>query len=102
MVNERQGGYARERAAQLRNRNCPGRTANQRKGDIPFARYVDDIWFPNHLVELNTRQNYRGHLNRYILPEFGAKRVREITPTEVRAFVAKLQTAGTRRSSARS
>jgi hypothetical protein len=39
------------------------------------TRYVEEEWFPNHVIELTTRENYRYILNKYVLPELGGMRM---------------------------
>jgi len=75
-------------------RECEGLRGGVRPGDVLFAQYVEETWFPNHPIELVTRQTYRGHLDLYILPEFGGTRLRAIRRPDVRAFVARLKDAG--------
>ena len=36
-----------------------GRHTDSGRSRQLFARYVEDEWFPNHQIELTTRQNYR-------------------------------------------
>jgi hypothetical protein len=37
------------------------------------AAYVENEWFPNHVIEATTRENYRYILDRYLLPELGSE-----------------------------
>ena len=71
-----------------------GRGGNSHRGRLLFERYVEDMWFPNHVMELTTRQNYTYSLNRHILPTFAGYRMVDIVPGDVREWVAKLQTDG--------
>jgi integrase len=59
-----------------------------------FERYVEDVWFPNHVMELTTRQNYTYSLNRHIMPTFAEFRMVDVLPADVREWVAKLQVGG--------
>ena len=34
-----------------------GRGGQSHRGRQLFERYVEDVWFPNHVMELTTRQN---------------------------------------------
>jgi site-specific recombinase XerC len=77
-------------------RVAEGRGVNPRRGRQSFERYVEDVWLPNHVIELTTRQNYTYSLRRHILPTFADYRMIDITPADVRAWVVSLQTAGVR------
>ena len=55
-----------------------GRPGDPRSGRITFSAYVDDHWFPNHILE----------------PWFGAMKMRDILPTHVREWVAELVAGG--------
>ena len=70
-----------------------GRPGPQR-GKITFRSYVDDVWFPHHVLEPSTRQSYRYNLDRHILPTFGAMRMSTIMPFPVRQWVTELAAAG--------
>lgn len=71
-----------------------GRGGQSHRGRQLFERYVEDVWFPNHVMELTTRQNYTYSLNRHILPTFAEFRMVDILPADVREWVAKLQVGG--------
>jgi site-specific recombinase XerD len=71
-----------------------GRVTDLRRGRQQFRRYVEEVWFPNHQLELTSRQNYSYCLNKHILPEFGGYRLNEIQAGDVRAWVTKLQGDG--------
>jgi hypothetical protein len=51
-----------------------GRVTDLRRGRQQFRRYVEEVWFPNHRLELTSRQNYSYCLNKRILPDFGGYR----------------------------
>lgn len=70
------------------------RTADPRKGRQRFQRYVDEVWFPNHVIELRTRENYSYELNRHIMPWFAPMRMVDILPIDVREWVTHLQNEG--------
>lgn len=36
-----------------------GRLGGADTGKLTFARYVNEIWFPNHVLEPSTREGYR-------------------------------------------
>jgi hypothetical protein len=48
-----------------------GRATDLGRGRQRFARYVSEVWFPNHRIELTTRQNDTYYLDKHILPAFG-------------------------------
>ncbi len=73
-----------------------GRGGQSHRGRQLFERYVEDVWFPNHVMELTTRQNYTYSLNRHIMPTFAEFRMVDILPADVREWVAKLQVGGVR------
>ena len=45
-------------------------------------------------MEARTRETYTYYLNKHILPVFGAMRINEIQPADVREWVSDLKTAG--------
>lgn len=71
-----------------------GRAGDPRRGRQSFERYVREEWFPAHLMELRTRENYTYYLDRRIIPEFGPMRMVEILPAHVREWVNKLTVDG--------
>jgi integrase len=71
-----------------------GRLGDPKRGRQRFQRYVLEEWFPNHVIEASTRQNYHYQLNSYILPEFGKMRLIDILPSHVREWVVRLQSEG--------
>lgn len=68
-----------------------GKIGDRKRGLQTLTRYVDEEWFPNHVIEATTRENYTYLLNRYILPELGSMRIVEILPGHVREWVTRLQ-----------
>jgi integrase len=72
-----------------------GKIGDQRRGKQQLSRYVQDEWFPNHLLEATARQTYTYLLERYVLPsELGDMRMVEILPSHVREWVSKLERDG--------
>src|SRR6266568_710098 len=67
-----------------------GRIGDPKRGKQKFRRYVIEEWFPNHIIEASTRQNYHYLLHAYIIPEFGKMRMIDILPSHVREWVARL------------
>jgi hypothetical protein len=47
---------------------------------LTFATYVDEQWFPHHVLEPTTREGYRYVLNRHIVPWFGKMKMADILP----------------------
>ena len=66
-----------------------------------FERYVEDVWFPNHVMELTTRQNYTYSLNRHIMSTFAGYGMIDVLPADVREWVATLHATGVKRPSGR-
>jgi integrase len=71
-----------------------GRHTDSGRSRQLFARYVEDEWFPNHQIELTTRQNYRYVLDKHILPVFGGYKMIAILPADIRAWLTALKDAG--------
>ncbi|MEU5880068.1 site-specific integrase [Spirillospora sp. NPDC047279] len=70
------------------------RLPDPRKGSQRFHRYVEKEWFPNHVIELRTRENYDYELQRYILPWFGNMRMIDVLPIDVREWITHLTEDG--------
>jgi integrase len=68
-----------------------GRVGDPRRGRQTVQAYVENEWFPNHVIEATTRENYRYILDRYLLPELGSLRMVEVLPNDVREWVGRLQ-----------
>ncbi|WP_019873299.1 tyrosine-type recombinase/integrase [Sporichthya polymorpha] len=68
-----------------------GQVDDPKRGRQTLARYVEAEWFPNHVIEATTRENYRYLLNRYVLPGLGHLRMVELLPFHVREWIAELQ-----------
>jgi len=77
-----------ERAAQEAEiRQREGRVGDPKRGRQRFRVYVLDTWLPNHVMEAKTRETYRYNLHAHVLPWFGAARIAEIMPGDVREWV---------------
>jgi hypothetical protein len=63
-----------------------GRVGDPRRGRQKFRHYVETTWFPDHVMEERTRENYRYVLDRYLLPEFGDMQMVAILPGHVRSW----------------
>ncbi len=68
-----------------------GRIGDPQRGRQTLRRYVENEWFPNHVIEETTRESYSYLLDRYILPDLGGMRMVEILPGHVREWVTRLQ-----------
>jgi Phage integrase, N-terminal SAM-like domain len=71
-----------------------GRVGDPARGRQTFEQYVVETCFPNHQVEVTTRQAYWYCLRRHILPEFGLMKMVEILPEHVREWVTKMKDRG--------
>ncbi len=71
-----------------------GRPGDPTAGRVTFADYVNETWFPNHVLEASTRQSYRYGLDRHIVPWFGPMKMCDILPTHVREWVHALDATG--------
>jgi integrase len=79
-----------------------GKVGDPKRSRQTLATYVETEWFPNHMIEATTRENYRYVLNRHVLPGLGHMRMIEILPFHVREWVLDLQrTYGVRPPSVR-
>jgi integrase len=64
-----------------------GRLGGADIGKLTFRRYVDEIWFPNHVLEPSTREGYRYTIDKHLMPTFGSKKMNAILPPHVREWV---------------
>jgi integrase len=71
-----------------------GRVGDPARGRQRFRAYVEDVWLPNHVMELRTREGYTYRIHKRLLPEFGEMRMVEILPAHVREFMTALQAEG--------
>lgn len=67
-----------------------GRIGDPARGRQKFERYVNGIWLPNHVMEATTREGYSYQISSHIIPWFGAMKMVEILPSDVRAWVTHL------------
>ena len=68
-----------------------GRGGNTAKGRQKFAKYVLETWFPNHRLELRSRENYGLYLEAQIVPYFGKMAMNAIWNEDIRSFVTDLE-----------
>jgi integrase len=61
---------------------------------MTFAGYVENTWFPNHVLEPSTRQSYHYVIYCHLLPTFGPVRMGDILPGHVREWVTKMVAMG--------
>lgn len=71
-----------------------GRYLDVDQGRRRFADYASETWLPQYAGEDTTVQGYDFILEKYLIPEFGATRMIEVTPGRVRSFYALLRDAG--------
>ena len=71
-----------------------GRYLDLDQGRKRFAEYALGSWLPQFAGEETTVQGYGFILEKYLIPEFGATRMIEVTPGRVRAFYALMRDAG--------
>lgn len=71
-----------------------GRPGDPSAGRMTFKTYVNEKWFPHHVLEPSTRESYRYCLDRHIVPWFGPMRMHDILPIHVREWVSELQAQG--------
>ena len=70
-----------------------GRYLDLDQGRNHFEEYARQTWLPQYEGEDTTVQNYDYYLEKYLIPEFGATRMIEVTPGRVRAFYALMRDA---------
>lgn len=61
-------------------------------GTVRAGDYALDVWLPAQGVIGRTATEYRGVLNRYLIPEWGRRQMRTIKPSEAGAWQALLTT----------
>lgn len=61
---------------------------------MTFADYVNETWFPNHVLKASARQSYGYGLDRHIVPWLGPIKMCDILPTHDREWVHALDAAG--------
>lgn len=81
-------GYAAEKAI------LAGRMSGAALGKLTFRRYVDEVWFPHHVIEPSTREGYRYTIDKHLMPFFGDMKTNAVLPTRVREWVTERVDAG--------
>jgi integrase len=67
-----------------------GRGADPRRSRQTLRHYVETEWLPHHLIEASTAESYQYLINRYLLPELGDLRMRDIRSATVRQWITRL------------
>jgi integrase len=68
-----------------------GRGGPTAKGRQKFKKYVLETWFPNHRLELRSRENYGIYLDKHIVPYFANMKMNAIWNGDIRSFVTDLE-----------
>ncbi|GAC1329007.1 MAG: hypothetical protein NVSMB13_16420 [Mycobacteriales bacterium] len=71
-----------------------GRLGGADVGKRTFTSYVDEVWFPHHVLEPSTREGYRYTIDKHLMPMFGPMRMNAILPSHVREWVSDRGAAG--------
>ncbi|HEX6527667.1 MAG TPA: site-specific integrase [Streptosporangiaceae bacterium] len=100
------GTFGTEKAATIAWQDAEAKVREGRGGILvrgrrKFEPYVRETWFPNHRLELRTRESYSYYLNKHIIPWFGPMTLIEILPSDIREFLVKLENKGVRPHSVR-
>jgi hypothetical protein len=48
-----------------------GRVGDVKRGRQTFRHYVEDLWLPNHQIEITTWERYTYTIKKHLMPEFG-------------------------------
>jgi integrase len=67
------------------------RAVDVRRGKKRFRTYVLEEWFPNHRIELSSRESYHYSLYALVLPEFGKMRMMDVMPSDVRQWITRME-----------
>jgi integrase len=59
-------------------------------GKVKVIDYAFKVWLPAQDIKGRTEIEYRGVLNRYLVPEWGRRQMRNIRPSEAKAWQALL------------
>src|SRR5690348_9771831 len=74
--------------------HATGRLGGADVGKLPFRRYVDEVWFPHHVLEPSTREGYRYTIDKHLMPFFGPMKTNAVLPSHVREWVSDRVAAG--------
>ena len=61
-----------------------GRMGAAQLGRRTFTFYVNEIWFPNHVLEPSTREGYRYTIDKHLMPQLGPLTMSNIFPPHTR------------------
>jgi integrase len=67
-----------------------GRTGNPARSWVTLRAYIENQWLIHHVIEETTREGYLYLLKRYIYPDLGDLRLRDLHPERIRAWVTRL------------
>lgn len=84
------GSTATEREAVRLERTFRLQAQDGVTGDITLARLVEEWWASQPRLAATTRVNYRDNLDNHILPALGGRKVRELRPRLIAAFLRDL------------
>lgn len=62
------------------------------RGKLKVEKVVFDIWLPAQSIISRTEREYRGVMNRYLIPEWGTREIRSPRPSEAGAWQQLLTT----------
>ncbi|RKN40752.1 tyrosine-type recombinase/integrase [Streptomyces hoynatensis] len=75
-----------------------GSWVDPKAGKVTVETYAFDTWLPAQNINGRTEIEYRGVLNRYLVPEWGTREIRSIKPSEAGAWqqllLAKYELSG--------
>lgn len=71
-----------------------GRLGDLRRGRQTFRHYVEHIWLPAHQIEASTRERYTYMIGKHLMPEFGAMRMIDIMPEQIRNWITNQKASG--------
>jgi len=75
-------------------KQAEGKATDPRRGRQRFERYVEEEWLPNHVMEADTREAHTYQIYKHIMPWFGAMKMIEIMPSDVREWITHLTQKG--------
>jgi hypothetical protein len=67
-----------------------GSWLDPKAGQVTVERFALDTWLPAQNIIGRTETEYRGVLNRYLIPAWGPRQIRSIKPSEAGAWQAGL------------
>lgn len=68
-------------------RIADGRIVDAKGGRVKFEKYVLETWFPNHVIEQSSADDYDYRIKRHLIPWFGKLSMNQIYPADVREWV---------------